>query len=134
MTSEVRLRRGRSLDSLQAPSIELSTGDYHYGMNARGESDTRYRTTVQSESEVKPQGRFQDRDISMMAFGNLSLVSTLLIEGAVVGYGLLFKSGDVLFFAGPVSLLLAYILIGTVLYAVMECCRLYFADCEDKPR
>jgi len=43
----------------------------------------------------------------------------ILILGISIGTGLLFESGWTLNVGGPVSLLLAYICMGTVLYAVM---------------
>jgi len=43
----------------------------------------------------------------------------LMFTGAAIGNGLLLQSGTNLYLAGPISLLLAYILMGTVVYAVM---------------
>jgi len=43
----------------------------------------------------------------------------MLNSGAAIGSGLLFGTGEVLHFGGPVSLWLAYFLTGTVMYAVM---------------
>jgi yeast amino acid transporter len=39
--------------------------------------------------------------------------------GAAIGAGLLFQSGKALYIGGPVSLWLGYLLMGTVMYAVL---------------
>lgn len=41
--------------------------------------------------------------------------------GAAIGTGLLFQSGKALYIGGPVSLWLGYLLMGTVMYAVLVC-------------
>lgn len=43
--------------------------------------------------------------------------------GVMIGTGLLYQSGEMLALAGPISLLVAYILMGTVVYAVQVCPR-----------
>ena len=43
----------------------------------------------------------------------------VVIVGAAVGSGLLFHSGKVLALGGPVSLILGYLFMGTVLYSVL---------------
>lgn len=42
----------------------------------------------------------------------------MLYLGVMIGTGLLYQSGQLLALAGPVSLLLAYLIMGTVVYAV----------------
>lgn len=42
--------------------------------------------------------------------------------GVMIGTGLLYQSGELLALAGPISLLLAYVLMGTVVYAVQVFC------------
>jgi len=40
-----------------------------------------------------------------------------ILTGVMIGTGLLYDSGELLSQAGPISLLMAYILMGTVVYA-----------------
>lgn len=75
--------------------------------------------------EETPKTKFRGRHIQMMGLGTtltpnqnigLSYADTL---GAAIGSGVLYNSGTPLFLAGPVSLFLAYLWIGTVMYAMM---------------
>jgi amino acid permease len=63
---------------------------------------------------------FRARHIQMMALGTFkSDISILTILGSAIGAGLLYQSGKVLYLGGPVSVWLAYLTMGTVLYAVL---------------
>lgn len=42
-----------------------------------------------------------------------------LTPGAAIGTGLFYQSGKVLYFAGPIPTCLGYLLMGTVVYAVL---------------
>lgn len=74
--------------------------------------------TPESPVHIAPIFRFEGRHIQMMGLGKHDLVPFVLNLGAAIGSGL-FGTGETLYFGGPVSLWLAYLLTGTVMYAVM---------------
>jgi len=73
---------------------------------------------TQSEDTERKAWEFRGRHIQMMALGILFLQSLLMV-GVSIGTGVLYQSGYDLFVGGPVTLLLAYISMGTVAYAVI---------------
>lgn len=75
--------------------------------------------TPELPGHVAPIFRFEGRHIQMMGLGKPDFVPFVLNLGAAIGSGLLFGTGEALYFGGPVSLWLAYLLTGTVMYAVM---------------
>jgi yeast amino acid transporter len=52
------------------------------------------------------------------------LEATLIVSGASIGSGIFYQSGIALYKGGPVSLMLAYLLMGSILYSVMVLLRL----------
>lgn len=61
---------------------------------------------------------FRPRHVQMMALG-ISLQFEIDHPGSSIATGLFFQTGKMLFFSGPVSMLLAFLLIGTLNYAVL---------------
>lgn len=70
-------------------------------------------------SRVQKLQEFAGRHVTMMALGNIARLNLLTLTGSAVGTGLLYQSGEALHLSGPVSLWVAYLLMGSVLYAVM---------------
>ena len=68
---------------------------------------------------IRPERTFKARHIQMMALGSPLSFPTLIMTGVSIGSGLLYQSGIQLASSGPVSLLLAYIFMGTVVYSVL---------------
>lgn len=66
---------------------------------------------------------FRGRHVEMMAIGTFACLKTkvllTLILGISMGTGVLYESGTYLWWGGPGSLLLSYVLMWTVLYCVM---------------
>jgi amino acid permease len=86
---------------------------------------------LRQEEPATPEQRakeFKARHIQMMALGKLRLMGVDL--GGAIGAGLLFQSGKALYQGGPVSLWLAYLLMGTVSYAVLVCPSLQAANAD----
>jgi hypothetical protein len=61
---------------------------------------------------------FLGRHVTMMALGTPGAQVYVLIEALPIGTGVLYESGGYLPDSGNVTLLLAYLLTGTVMYAV----------------
>ena len=74
---------------------------------------------VATNAENESARQLNQRQVQMMAIGNILVVSSLNFAGAAIGNGLLIQSGQALYLGGPVSLFLAYIFIGTVMYSIM---------------
>jgi hypothetical protein len=70
------------------------------------------------ETSRRPK-EFAARHIQMMAIGTASQLQVLTLIGAAIGNGLLIQSAESLYLSGPVPLLLAYLFIGSLVYAVM---------------
>jgi amino acid permease len=85
-----------------------------------------YEPQFVPSSESFPQKKareFRARHIQMMALG---IVPQCLsdISGSTIGTSLLFSVGGQLYNSGPVSLLLAYLLVGSLVYAVLVLVKL----------
>ena len=61
---------------------------------------------------------FLPRHIQMMALGKY-LQGEVDRPGSALATGLFFQTGKVLYYSGPVSMVLAFLLMGTVTYAVL---------------
>jgi amino acid permease len=80
--------------------------------------DVRNRT----RSPAIPKRLFKKRHIQMMAFGTYQYDG--LTEGNAIGNGLFISSGKAIYFGGPVSAFIAYLSMGSVLYAVLVILKL----------
>jgi len=66
--------------------------------------------------------KFRPRHIQMMALGNyycLPIHNQLTLKGSAISTTLFFQSAKILFFSGPVSLWLAFLLMAPIPYAVL---------------
>src|SRR5271155_5507232 len=71
------------------------------------------------EDKIRRRREFKGRHIMMMGLG-ITICYLLLSDlGASIGTGLFYQSGKALYFAGPIPTLVAYSLMGTVVYAVL---------------
>jgi amino acid permease len=85
--------------------------------SASGVSTTRQHTPiVRGRDDLA--GVFRARHIQMMALGKVSQVRSSY-AGSAMATGLFLASSDVLYECGPVSMLLAYLLAGSISYAVL---------------
>jgi len=77
-----------------------------------------------SEKEERAR-RFRPRHLQMMALGIVKFFG-IDFSGSSIATGLFFQTGKMLYFSGPVSMLLAFVLMGSVSYAVMvsNCVRI----------
>ena len=82
--------------------------------------ETSFHLRKEQPNSQDPERRakeFKGRHIQMMALG--ILLKNHIDLGSAIGAGLLFQSGKALYDGGPVSLWLAYLLMGTVSYSVL---------------
>jgi amino acid permease len=104
------------LDRNQLPDPEAQLKNEPHGAEeVLPESPDHQATNARNES-ARQLNRYQ---VEMIAIGNFPVLSSLNVAGAAIGNGLLIQSGQALYLGGPVSLFLAYIFIGTVMYSVM---------------
>ena len=97
--------------------------DEHLSISERPSDPESAIGTPPNEEEQTVQQAFKKlkvRHIQMMALGTLDAKEqSNRLPGAAVGSGLLFQSGKALYFGGPISLFLGYLLMGSVTYSVM---------------
>jgi amino acid permease len=72
-----------------------------------------------AELESKRARKFAPRHIQMMALGMLFLPLCIEREGSSIATVFFFQSGKVLYFSGWLSMLLAFLLMGSLTYAVL---------------
>jgi amino acid permease len=122
----------RSTPSQTDVSVDIEMNGYGSATRQRSgfTSPITYGTQVeidQSNNQPEtPRRKFRGRHIQMMGLGTtrpsnhiISVWYTNKI-GAAIGSGVLYNSGTPLFLAGPVSLFLAYLWVGTVVYSMLE--------------
>lgn len=108
----------------QADPPHEQNNDEHRSISERNsDPESAIGTPPNEEEEPVQQAAFKKlkaRHIQMMALGTLyAKQQSNRLPGAAVGSGLLFQSGRALYFGGPISLFLGYLLMGSVTYAVM---------------
>ena len=118
LLESLRLRQTRSLSSINtggsganvdiemSPDPDMPRLDLHVLPRVR-------RADREDGSQLR------QRHIHMLGLGFRSYAYQVNAEGAALGSGLFLKSGEVLATSGAVSLLLGYLAMGTVVYAVM---------------
>jgi amino acid permease len=88
--------------------------------SAHGDDHGSARGTPQAnQEEVKRKREFKGRHIQMMAIGTCLFFQSNNFVGGTIGTGVLLQSGRSLYYTGPVSILIAYLLMATVVYSVL---------------
>lgn len=86
----------------------------------RSDHESGRNTPQPNRDQVKRKREFKGRHIQMFGIGTYAIVSVnQLTIGATIGAGVLLGSGKSLYFAGPASTFLAYLVIATVVYSVL---------------
>lgn len=115
MEEEIEMRNAdNASDNIPAPQPQNQR-------NADAEYGQPFQVPAVAPRPRKRSRQFRGRQIQMMAiswfpsgFGPVANY-----QGLVIGSGLLFDTGGYLYLDGPVSLVLGYLIVGTIMYSVM---------------
>jgi amino acid permease len=108
MASNVEMHIDANGETLDNAKIEHGVTLDELGTETAGRNDPKRRKR-----------EFRGRQVQMMAISTSNSDIFANEVGMAIGSGLLFDTGGNLYLDGPVSLVLGYVLVGSVMYAVM---------------
>jgi amino acid permease len=120
MTSVISdIQLARSVTSIGTNSSGVSVGWMNVEPAPSVVNSDKNNTIAEGKDSPRWRRKFKGRHIQMMGLGIVHLYIDLTREGAGIGTGILYQSGRVLYYAGPIPALLGYVLMGTVIYSVL---------------